>query len=135
MKKPHFMVDFHAAACAPRHSHGDRVDGSSDAYFWATHQGAELDLLLLKGGRRLGVEIKRMDAPKLTASMRIALADLKLDQLTVVYPGTKPYELAPKAKVVPLVTLAEKGIDAFLPERRPRSRLKKPAGDPQRGEY
>jgi predicted AAA+ superfamily ATPase len=98
-----------------------------EAYFWATHQGAELDLLLLKGGRRLGVEIKRMDAPKLTASMRIALADLKLDQLTVVYPGTKPYDLAPQAKVVPLVTIAEKGIDALLPERRPRSRLKRPS--------
>jgi len=89
-----------------------------EAYFWATHQGAELDLLLLKGGRRLGVEIKRMDAPKLTASMRIALADLKLDQLTVVYPGTKVYDLAPQAKVTPLVTIAEKGIEAFLPERR-----------------
>jgi predicted AAA+ superfamily ATPase len=89
-----------------------------EAYFWATHQGAELDLLLLKGGRRLGVEIKRMDAPKLTASMRIALADLKLDQLTVVYPGTKVYDLAPQAKVTPLVTIAEKGIGAFLPEQR-----------------
>jgi len=98
-----------------------------EAYFWATHQGAELDLLLLKGGRRLGVEIKRMDAPKLTASMRIALADLKLDQLTVVYPGTKVYDLAPQAKVTPLVTIAEKGIEAFLPERRPRSRIKKPS--------
>ena len=98
-----------------------------EAYFWATHQGAELDLLLLKGGRRLGVEIKRMDAPKLTASMRIALADLKLDQLTVVYPGTKVYDLAPQAKVTPLVTIAEKGIEALLPERRPRSRIKKPS--------
>jgi len=98
-----------------------------EAYFWATHQGAELDLLLLKGGRRLGVEIKRMDAPKLTASMRIALADLKLDQLTVVYPGTEVYDLAPQAKVTPLVTIAEKGIEAFLPERRPRSRIKKPS--------
>jgi hypothetical protein len=98
-----------------------------EAYFWATHQGAELDLLLLKGGRRLGVEIKRMDAPKLTASMRIALADLKLDQLTVVYPGTKVYDLAPQARVTPLVTIAEKGIEAFLPERRPRSRIKKPS--------
>jgi predicted AAA+ superfamily ATPase len=98
-----------------------------EAYFWATHQGAELDLLLLKGGRRLGVEIKRMDAPKLTASMRIASVDLKLDQLTVVYPGTKQYDLAPQAKVTPLVAIAEKGIDAFLPERRPRSRIKKPS--------
>ena len=52
-----------------------------EAYFWATHQGAELDLLLFKGGRRFGVEIKRMDAPTLTPSMRIALADLQLEHL------------------------------------------------------
>jgi predicted AAA+ superfamily ATPase len=47
---------------------------------------AELDLLLFKGGRRFGVEIKRMDAPTLTPSMRIALADLQLEHLTVVLP-------------------------------------------------
>ena len=57
-----------------------------DAYYWATHQGAELDLLMFKRGRRIGVECKRMDAPVLTPSMRIALADLKLDQLIVVCP-------------------------------------------------
>jgi hypothetical protein len=46
------------------------------AYFWATHQGAEIDLLMLRGSRRIGVEIKRSDAPSLTPSMRIALDDL-----------------------------------------------------------
>lgn len=76
-----------------------------EAYFWATHQGAELDLLLMKRGRRIGVECKRMDAPKLTPSMRIALADLKLDQLLVVYPGPTRYALAPKVEVVPLTQL------------------------------
>ena len=60
-----------------------------ETYFWATHQGAELDLLLFKNGRRLGVEVKRMDAPALTPSMRIALQDLKLEQLGVLYPGPK----------------------------------------------
>src|SRR6516162_5427362 len=64
-----------------------------EAYYWATHQGAELDLLLFKRGRRLGVECKRMDAPTLTASMRIAMADLKLDRLVVVYPGERRYPL------------------------------------------
>jgi predicted AAA+ superfamily ATPase len=73
-----------------------------EAYFWATHQGAELDLLLFKRGRRIGVECKRADAPKLTPSMRIALADLKLDELRVVYPGTKRYALAKNVEVVPL---------------------------------
>ncbi len=73
-----------------------------EAYFWATHNGAELDLLLFKRGRRIGVECKRADAPTLTASMRIALADLKLDELHVVYPGTRRYPLAKDVDVVPL---------------------------------
>ncbi len=73
-----------------------------DAYFWATHNGAELDLLLLKKGRRIGVECKRTDAPVLTPSMRIALEDLQLDELRVVYPGDKRYALAKKVEVVPL---------------------------------
>ncbi|MGH2603343.1 MAG: DUF4143 domain-containing protein, partial [Dehalococcoidia bacterium] len=73
-----------------------------EAYFWATHQGAELDLLLFQRGRRIGVECKRMDAPVLTPSMRIALADLKLDRLWVVYPGPRRYTLARKVEVVPL---------------------------------
>ena len=72
-----------------------------EAYFWATHQGAELDLLMLKYGRRIGVEIKRADAPRLTPSMRIAMSDLKLDRLLVLYPGAKSYRLAPGIDVVP----------------------------------
>jgi len=76
------------------------------AYFWATHQGAELDLLLFKRGRRIGVECKRMDAPTMTPSMRVALADLKLDRLIVVYPGEQRYALADKVDVVPLEEVA-----------------------------
>jgi len=73
-----------------------------EAYFWATHQGAEIDLMLFKNGRRIGVECKRMDAPVLTPSMRIALADLNLDELRVVYPGEKRYALTKRVEVVPL---------------------------------
>jgi predicted AAA+ superfamily ATPase len=76
-----------------------------EAYFWATHQGAELDLLLFRRGRRVGVECKRMDAPKLTPSMRVAMSDLKLDRLVVVYPGTTNYALAANVRVVPLAEL------------------------------
>ena len=76
-----------------------------DAYYWATHNGAEIDLVLFKNGRRIGIECKRADAPTLTPSMRIALADLKLDELRVVYPGTKRYALAKKVEVVPLAEL------------------------------
>lgn len=76
------------------------------AYFWATHTGAELDLLLVKGGRRYGVEVKFQDAPRLTPSMRIALADLRLQHLTVLYPGDQRYTLHPRVTVVPLAALA-----------------------------
>ncbi len=76
-----------------------------ESYYWATHGGAELDLLMLKGGRRIGIECKRSDAPTLTPSMRIAMADLHLDELTVVYPGLKTYSLADKIKVAPLSQL------------------------------
>ncbi len=86
-----------------------------EAYFWGTHAGAELDLLLVKHGRRLGVECKRMDAPRLTASMQIALADLALDHLAVVYPGDRPYPLADRVTVVPLAAIAS-GAQALEPE-------------------
>jgi predicted AAA+ superfamily ATPase len=76
-----------------------------EAYCWATHQGAELDLLMFKNGRRIGIECKRTDAPTLTPSMRIALADLRLDTLLVAYPGTKRYTLADQVEVVPLADL------------------------------
>lgn len=73
-----------------------------EAYTWATHQGAELDLLLFARGRRIGVECKRSDAPVLTPSMRIAMADLRLDRLIVVYPGDRRYLLAERIEAVPL---------------------------------
>jgi len=76
-------------------------------YFWGTHQGAELDLLMLKGDRRVGVEFKRSDAPALTPSMRIAMTDLKLDALFVLYPGPKRYSLADRIDVLPATAIAE----------------------------
>jgi len=76
--------------------------GPDEAYYWATHNGAELDLFLFKDGRRIGVECKRADAPVLTTSMRVALTDLKLDRLYVLYPGDKTYSLAKKVEVIPL---------------------------------
>ena len=72
----------------------------AEVYFWATHHGAEIDLVLFKGGKRIGVECKRADAPTLTPSRRIALADLKLDQLIVVYPGERRYRLNKRVEVV-----------------------------------
>ncbi len=77
-----------------------------DVYFWATHQGAELDLLCFHRGRRFGFEIKRADAPALTPSMRIAMEDLGLHRLSVVYPGELRYRLAKRVVVVPFDQLA-----------------------------
>lgn len=82
-----------------------RIARPDAAYFWATHAGAELDLLMLKDGRRVGVEFKRADAPGLTPSMRIAMTDLGLDALYVVCPGTRRYGLADGIEVVPLAAL------------------------------
>jgi predicted AAA+ superfamily ATPase len=79
-----------------------RLAQPQQAFFWATHQGAELDLLMLQGGRRTGVEFKRADVPRITPSMRIAIDDLKLDALYVVYPGPYRFPLADNIEAVPL---------------------------------
>ena len=79
--------------------------GERDAYFWSTQRGAELDLLLLRKGRRVGFEFKCTDAPTLTSSMHVALADLQLDKLYVVYPGTERYPLLERVEALPLVDL------------------------------
>lgn len=72
------------------------------AWFWATHGGAELDLMVHQGGRRIGVEIKRADAPRLSTSMRQALKDLELDELLVITPAERSYRLHERARVVTL---------------------------------
>lgn len=72
-----------------------------EVYFWATHNGAELDLLLLTQGRRIGVEIKRVDAPRRSRSMIVAVNDLRLDALYVVYPGDKKYAIDERTVAVP----------------------------------
>jgi hypothetical protein len=73
-----------------------------DAYYWATHAGAELDLMVMTRGRRYGFEFKYQDAPRTTRSMRTALADLDLTHLWVVYPGREAYVLDERLSVVPL---------------------------------
>ena len=73
-----------------------------EAYYWRTQVGAELDLLLMIGGKRIGVEVKYADAPTMTKSMHVALADLELDRLYVVHPGTARYRLAPTTEVLSL---------------------------------
>lgn len=77
----------------------------NEAYFWATHAGAELDLLVLRRGRRIGFEIKRTVAPTLTRSMRTACEDLRLDRLYVIHAGDDAFPLADKVEAVPLMKI------------------------------
>ncbi len=85
-----------------------RRTGERDAYFWSTHNGAELDLLLMRQGKRFGFEFKYADAPRTTRSMHIAIDTLKLDRLWVVHPGKTDYPLTEKIHVV--------GIENLYPE-------------------
>ncbi|MBM4083073.1 MAG: ATP-binding protein, partial [Planctomycetes bacterium] len=87
-----------------------------EVYFWATHSGAEVDLVLLKDGQMLGVECKRVDAPRFTPSMRVAMEDLKLKQIAVVYPGPRRYPLAENIHAVPLDALVD-GMAGLFPSR------------------
>ena len=76
-----------------------------EAYFWATHQGAEIDLVLCTQGRLFGIECKRTDIPRMTPSIRIALEDLGLEQVAIIYPGRKHFRIAPGVEAVPLSSL------------------------------
>lgn len=83
---------------------GARAD---QCYFWATHAGAELDLLVVNGDHRRGFEFKRTSSPAVTPSMRAALADLRLDRLDVVHAGVETFRLAPKVRALSAARLHE----------------------------
>jgi len=85
-----------------------RHTGDRDAYFWGTHAGAELDLLITLRGKRHGFEFKYGDAPTMTKSIHIALQDLNLRHLSVVYPGRQSYDLDRRVEVVAIRDLPGK---------------------------
>jgi len=85
--------------------------GGKDAYYWATQRGAELDLMLVRKGKRFGVEFKCTGAPELTRSMRMALEDLDLARLYVVYPGSRRYPLHEKVTVPPISDLPKTDLE------------------------
>ncbi|MFO1267971.1 MAG: ATP-binding protein [Rubrivivax sp.] len=76
-----------------------------ECYYWRTHAGAELDLLVMRGARRIGIEVKRTTAPALTPSMKSAMADLKLAQLYVVHAGEVTFPLAQEVRAVAFADL------------------------------
>lgn len=83
---------------------GVRAD---QCYFWGTHAGAELDLLVVAGGKRLGFEAKRTVAPRLTPSMQTAMRDLRLDSLSVIHAGAETFPLAKGVSAIALSRVLE----------------------------
>ena len=79
---------------------------AGEAYFWGTHAGAELDLLIVRGRTRVGFEFKRTSSPTVTPSMRSALADLRLQRLYVVHGGMATFPLTEQILAVPLTRIA-----------------------------
>ncbi len=86
-----------------------------EAFFWATHQGAEIDLVLRINGKMVGVECKRSDAPGMTPSIRIARDDLKLEAVAVIYPGSKRFSIAQGVEAVPLSDVASGALFESAP--------------------
>jgi len=81
------------------------LEPHDEAFFWATHQGAEMDLILRRGTQLLGIECKRADSPRMTPSIRHALADLGLAKVAIIYPGKKRIPIAENTEVVPFHSL------------------------------
>jgi predicted AAA+ superfamily ATPase len=81
-----------------------RVD---ECFFWATHGGAELDLLVVRGQRRMGFEIKRTTSPQVTSSMRYALSDLHLRSLDVIHAGERTFPMDKKIRAVAFMRLLQ----------------------------
>ena len=77
----------------------------NECYFWATHAGAELDLLVVRGRKRWGFEVKRTSSPRITPSMRTALNDLNLQRLIVVHAGGHSFDMAKKIRAVAITDL------------------------------
>ena len=78
------------------------IFGDRNAYYWKTQHGAGIDLLVFHRNLRIGFEFKCSDAPRMTKSMRVAMKDLMLDKLIVVYPGSKSYLVEENIHIVPL---------------------------------
>jgi hypothetical protein len=84
-----------------------QIEPHDEAFFWATHQGAEIDLILRRKGGLFGVECKRTDTPRLTPSIRNALEDLGLKQIIILYPGSRRFPLSDQVEAVPALSIAK----------------------------
>jgi predicted AAA+ superfamily ATPase len=84
-----------------------QIVGPAQLFFWSTYSGAEIDIFFLRNGRRYGAEFKFSEAPRITKSMRIALHDLDLKHLWIIYPGEHQYPVDDKISVWPLGQLPD----------------------------
>jgi uncharacterized protein len=84
-----------------------QITGASQSFYWATHAGAELDLLLIRNGQRYGIEFKTSDAPGMTKSLHTAIRDLQLKHCWIVYPGAESYRIHEQVEVTSLKQLLE----------------------------
>jgi uncharacterized protein len=78
-----------------------QVLNTRDCYFWRTHTGSELDLMVVKNGKKLGFEIKYSDVPKITRSMNSVIEDLSLDKLFLIYQGKRKIQLQERIFALP----------------------------------
>jgi hypothetical protein len=83
------------------------LNADGEVFFYKTHGGAELDLLLVREGKRYGFEFKYMDSPRPTKSMHVVVQDLTLEKLWVIYPGELRYPIAEKIEVIPISSIGE----------------------------
>lgn len=102
------LEDFHSVIAHPQvgaswegfaMEHVIRIARPSQAYYWATYSGAELDMFFMANGKRYGLEFKFTEAPQKTKSMTVAMESLKLDQLLIVHPGEESWPVSENIKV------------------------------------
>jgi uncharacterized protein len=77
------------------------------AYFWSTYQGAKIDLLFFKSGKRYGIEVKFSESPTLTKSLHVAMNDLRIDQAWVVHPGDVSFRLEERVTALAFADIEE----------------------------
>ena len=86
---------------------------NGEAFYWSVHNGPEMDLLLFRGGKRIGVEFKFADAPVATRSMQSAKELLHLDRVIVIYPGTARYPMGDEIEALPIAAMAANPPEAL----------------------
>lgn len=90
---------------------------ATNPWFWGTHAGAEIDLIVEVDGQRVGIEVKRTDRPRLTPSIRSALADLQLDRVIMVHAGSRRYAIAPTVEAIPAGEVLTDGLATAVANR------------------